>query len=211
MHTFVLDLWSFSSLRPFGGGSNLVVRPPLLILAKEWMLFIMLTFHQIVQSVNVCMCIQGVCLQSVKAYLKYLWLKLRQANSIYHFPAQNGRRKCMVMVDNMGYVSDMGRPSTFTNDQMVNIVLLLGKLKNVFKVWRKFAKHYGIACHSRKILPSDPSKQSSTTSVRLHLTWRISDVLWPMWGSAWQPVSSVVEDFEHLLKKAKNEAAEEKD
>ena len=57
----------------------------------------------------------------------------------------------MVMVDNMGYVSDMGRPSTFTNDQMVNIVLLLGKLKNVFKVWRKFAKHYGIACHSRKV------------------------------------------------------------
>ena len=29
MHTFVLNLWSFSSLRPFGGGSNLVVRPPL--------------------------------------------------------------------------------------------------------------------------------------------------------------------------------------
>ena len=28
VHTFVLDLWSFSSLRPFGGGSNLVVRPP---------------------------------------------------------------------------------------------------------------------------------------------------------------------------------------
>ena len=28
VHTFVLILWSFSSLRPFGGGSNLVVRPP---------------------------------------------------------------------------------------------------------------------------------------------------------------------------------------
>ena len=28
VHPFALDLWSFSSLRPFGGGSNLVVRPP---------------------------------------------------------------------------------------------------------------------------------------------------------------------------------------
>ena len=105
--------------------------------------------------------LQCVCRQSVKAYLKYLWLKLRQANSIYHFPAQNGRRKCMVMVDNIGNVSDMGRPSTFTKDQMVDIVLCLGELKNVFKVRRKFAKHYGIACHSRKvpairILPNSP-------------------------------------------------------
>ena len=57
----------------------------------------------------------------------------------------------MVMVDNMGYVSDMGRPSTFTNDQMVYIVLLLGKLKNVFKVWRKYAKHYGIDRHPREV------------------------------------------------------------
>ena len=91
-------------------------------------------------------------------------------------------RKCMIMVDNIGNVSDMGSPTTFTKDQRVDIVLCLGELKNVFKVRRKFAKHYGIACHSRKILPSDPSKQSSTDSVRpvLHLTWRISDVLWPM-------------------------------
>ena len=28
VHPFALDLWSFSSLRPFGGGSNFVVRPP---------------------------------------------------------------------------------------------------------------------------------------------------------------------------------------
>ena len=28
VHPFALDLWSFSSLRPFGGGSNPVVRPP---------------------------------------------------------------------------------------------------------------------------------------------------------------------------------------
>ena len=28
VHTFVLDLGCLSSLRPFGGGSNLVVRPP---------------------------------------------------------------------------------------------------------------------------------------------------------------------------------------
>ena len=34
VHTFVLDLLSFSSLRPFGGGSNLVVRPPLLFLTS---------------------------------------------------------------------------------------------------------------------------------------------------------------------------------
>ena len=30
VHPFALNLWSFSSLRPFGGGSNLVVRPPFL-------------------------------------------------------------------------------------------------------------------------------------------------------------------------------------
>jgi len=47
----------------------------------------------------------------------------------------------MIMVDNIGNVSDMGRPSTFTKDQMVDIVLCLGELKNVFKVRRKFAKH----------------------------------------------------------------------
>ena len=67
----------------------------------------------------------------------------------------------MIMVDNIGNVSDMGRPSTFTKDQMVDIILCLGELKNVFKVRRKFAKHYGIACHSRKvpairILPNSP-------------------------------------------------------
>ena len=47
----------------------------------------------------------------------------------------------MIMVDNIGNVSDLGRPSTFTKDQMVDIVLCLGELKNVFKVRRKFAKH----------------------------------------------------------------------
>ena len=31
VHPFALYLWSFSSLRPFGGGSNLVVRPPYFI------------------------------------------------------------------------------------------------------------------------------------------------------------------------------------
>ena len=35
MHTFVLDLGCFSSLRPFGGGSNLVVRPPLCFAYKK--------------------------------------------------------------------------------------------------------------------------------------------------------------------------------
>ena len=68
----------------------------------------------------------------------------------------------MVMVDNMGNVPDMGRPSTFTKDQMVDIVLCLGELKNVFKVRRKFAKHYGIACHSRKV----PVIRSFQTSPR---------------------------------------------
>ena len=55
----------------------------------------------------------------------------------------------MIMVDNIGNVSDLGRPSTFTKDQMVDIVLCFGELKSVFKVRRKFGKHYGIACHSR--------------------------------------------------------------
>ena len=55
----------------------------------------------------------------------------------------------MIMVDNMGNVPVMERPSTFAKDQMVNIVLWLGELKNMFKVRRKFGKHYGIACHSR--------------------------------------------------------------
>ena len=35
VHPFALDLWSFRSLRPFGGGSNLVVRPPLLVISPR--------------------------------------------------------------------------------------------------------------------------------------------------------------------------------
>ena len=64
----------------------------------------------------------------------------------------------MVMVDNMGYVSDMGRPSTFTNDQMVNIVLLLGKLKNVsggsLRSIMALPVTPGRSCH--QILPNSP-------------------------------------------------------
>ena len=44
----------------------------------------------------------------------------------------------------------MGRPSSFTKDQMVNIVLWWGELQNVFKVRRKYAKHYGIDRHPRE-------------------------------------------------------------
>ena len=36
VHPFALYLWSFSSLRPFGGGSNLVVRPPYIIQPWRW-------------------------------------------------------------------------------------------------------------------------------------------------------------------------------
>ena len=45
----------------------------------------------------------------------------------------------------------MGRPSSFTKDQMVNIVLWWGELQNVFKVRRKYAKHYGIDRHPREV------------------------------------------------------------
>ena len=57
----------------------------------------------------------------------------------------------MVMIRNMLIISDMGRPSSFTKDQMVNIVLWWGKLQNVFKVGRKYAKHYGIDRHPREV------------------------------------------------------------
>ena len=45
----------------------------------------------------------------------------------------------------------MGRHSPFTKDQMVNIVLWWGELQNVFKVGRKYAKHYGIDRHPREV------------------------------------------------------------
>ena len=45
----------------------------------------------------------------------------------------------------------MGRPGSFTKDQMVNIVLWWGELQNVFKVRRKYAKHYGIDRHPREV------------------------------------------------------------
>ena len=57
----------------------------------------------------------------------------------------------MVMIRNMLIMSDMGRPSSFTKDQMVNIVLWWGELQNVFKVRRKYAKHYGIDRHPREV------------------------------------------------------------
>ena len=57
----------------------------------------------------------------------------------------------MVMIRNMLIISDMGRPSSFTKDQMVNIVLWWGELQNVFKVRRKYAKHYGIDRHPREV------------------------------------------------------------
>ena len=59
----------------------------------------------------------------------------------------------MVMDDIMGNVSDMGRPSTFTKDQMVNVVLWWGELKIMLKVRWKFAKHFGINSHPRKEAP----------------------------------------------------------
>ena len=183
---------------------------------KEWPRARSFRFHfsekpKKVDNVDI-LYIQCVCRQSVKAYLKYLWLKLRQANSIYHFPAQNGRRKCMIMVDNIGNVSDMGRPSTFTKDQMVDIVLCLGELKNVFKVRRKFAKHYGIACHSRKvpairILPNSPRQiqwdrfhagPGGNQTCRGQREEARGGVYRVWWGTLWA-----------LAKKAKNEAAEE--
>ena len=57
----------------------------------------------------------------------------------------------MVMIRNMLIISDMGRTSSFTKDQMVNIVLWWGELQNVFKVRRKYAKHYGIDRHPREV------------------------------------------------------------
>ena len=57
----------------------------------------------------------------------------------------------MVMVNIMGNVSDMGRPSTFIKDQMVNVVLWWGELKIMLKVRWKFAKHFGINSHPREV------------------------------------------------------------
>ena len=112
----------------------------------------------------------------------------------------------------MGNVSDMGRPSTFTNDQMVNIVLLLGKLKNVFKVWRKFAKHYGIACPSRKA----PAIRSFQTVLdRFSETCFTQDLeeIRRAAANVRKRAVACIEcgggHLEHLLKKAKIEAAKE--
>ena len=118
----------------------------------------------------------------------------------------------MVMVDNMGNVSDIGRPSTFTNDQMVNIVLLLGKLKNVFKVWRKFAKHYGIACHSRKV-PAITSFQTDLDRfIKTGSTLDLEEIRRAM-ANVRKRAAACIKcgggHFEHVLKKAKNEAVEE--
>ena len=112
----------------------------------------------------------------------------------------------MVMVDNMGNVSYMGRPSTFTKDQMVSIVLWF---KNVFKVRRKFAtKHYGIGCHSRKVLAIrsfqtvlDRFSETGSTLDLEEIRRAVANV-----RKRAAVVSSVVGDTCFL---AKNEAAEE--
>ena len=118
----------------------------------------------------------------------------------------------MVMVDNMGNVSDMGRACTFTEDQMVIIVLWLGELKNVFKVRHKFAKHYGIACHSRKV-PVIRSFQTvlgrfSKTGSTLDLE-EIRRAVANVRKRAAACIECGGGHFEQLLKTAKNEAAEE--
>ena len=49
VHTFVLDLWSFSSLIPFGGGSNVEVRPPLRNIYSLWIAW---TWLNIIKKVS---------------------------------------------------------------------------------------------------------------------------------------------------------------
>ena len=116
------------------------------------------------------------------------------------------------MVDNMGIVSDMGRPSPFTKDQMVNIVLWWGELQNVFKVRGKFAKHYGIARHPRDV----PSIKSFKTV--LDRFSKTGSTL-PMKDPGPQKTARTEENisrakcggghFQHVLKKARKDANEE--
>ena len=153
--------------------------------------------------------LQCVCRQSVKAYLKYVWLKLRHSDSIYLFPAQNGRRKCMVMVDIMGNVSDMGRPSTFTKDQMVNVVLWWGELKIMLKVRRKFVKHFGINCHPREVL----TIRSFQTVLDRFLWESGPEEIRRAVANVMKRTAACIQcgggHFEHLLEKAQNETAKE--
>ena len=65
VHPFALDLWSFSSLRPFGGGSNLVVRPPLLLCK------ILICVIGLLVPTFRCCCFTGLATQSQKQYRHY--------------------------------------------------------------------------------------------------------------------------------------------
>ena len=118
----------------------------------------------------------------------------------------------MVMVDNMGNVSDLGRPSTFTKNLMVNIVLWLGQLKNVFKVRWKFAKHYDLD-HRPRELPSFKALEELKEIVDDFCESLDPDEIRRAVANVRKRAAACIEcgggHFEHLLKKARKDAAEE--
>ena len=81
----------------------------------------------------------------------------------------------MVMIRNMLIISDMGRPSSFTKDQMVNIVLWWGELQKCSRSGGSMRSIMALIVTHGRFLPSGPSKPSSTDSVRPvpHFRWRI--------------------------------------
>ena len=115
----------------------------------------------------------------------------------------------MVMVDIMGNVSDMGVPSTFTKDQMVNIVMWLDELKDVL---RKFAKHYGIACHSRKVPVIRSFQTVLDRFIKTGSTMDLEEIRHAV-ANVRKRAAACIEcgggHFEHLLKKARKDATEE--
>ena len=115
----------------------------------------------------------------------------------------------MIMVDNMGNVPDMRRPSTFTKDQMVNIILWLGELKNML---RKFAKHYGIACHSRKVPAITSFETDLDRFIKTGSTLDPEEIKHAV-ANVRKHAAACIEcgggHFEHLMKKARKDAAEE--
>ena len=120
----------------------------------------------------------------------------------------------MVMIRNMLIISDMGRPSSFTKDQMVNIVLWWGELQNVFKVRWKYAKHYGIDHHPREV----PAIRSFKTVIdrfsKTGSTLPMKDPGPQKTARTEENISRVRAEcggghFEHLLKRARKDTAEE--
>ena len=115
----------------------------------------------------------------------------------------------MVMIRNMLIISDMGRPSSFTKDQMVNIVLWWGELQNVFKVRRNYAKHYGIDRHPREVPAIRSFKEIVDDFCESLDPEEIRRAVANVRKRAVACIECGGGHFEHLLKRARTDTAEE--